>query len=242
MSRITHLADVKRIVSCVLLQNEELVPYPAAFVPVQGLPGVRIRAQGLLPIPRAGTQPPTAATSPPQDKQEHQESQGSAYAWTTPTHRLGSPPKCSEARTGAKIKKNWNVKTLGLLSEQSGLCVSQESSSNWTLKRAHGLKMTQILHFAAQLPLSPLSEKGSGIIRAALDPESWLRGAPGTWLGVWTLTLCNWHLSEQKRRERQRQRREKRGVSAELPLWPQSLLIARNGPADAMIMAFFQQS
>lgn len=82
-----YLANIERFISCVLLQYEELVPYPAAFVPLQDLPGVWIRVWGLLQIPRAGIHPPAALL--PQGKQECQKSQGSAYARATPPHHLG---------------------------------------------------------------------------------------------------------------------------------------------------------
>ena len=77
-AHITYLANIERFVSRVLLQHEELVPYPAAFVPVQGLPGVWISVRGLLQIPGAGIQPPAGPF--PQGTQERHESQGSAYA------------------------------------------------------------------------------------------------------------------------------------------------------------------
>lgn len=83
----TYLANVERLISCVFLQNEELVPYPAALVSVQDLPGVWIRVWGLLQIPRAGIQSPTAPL--PQGEQECEDSQGSAYSRAAPTHHLG---------------------------------------------------------------------------------------------------------------------------------------------------------
>lgn len=89
--RFAYLAHVERLVSGVLLQYEELVPYPAAFVPVRRPPGVGIGARGPLRLPGAGIQPPAASL--PQGTQERQESQGSAYAGATPPHHLGPPPK-----------------------------------------------------------------------------------------------------------------------------------------------------
>lgn len=101
--QITYLANIEWFISCVLLQYEELVPYPAAFVPEQGLPGVWIRVRGLLQIPRAGIQPRAAPF--PQGKQERQESQGSAYVWATPPHHLGPLQKALKPEEEQKFTK-----------------------------------------------------------------------------------------------------------------------------------------
>lgn len=108
------------------------------------------------------------------------EEPGLCICLSNTTRSFGLFPKSTEARRGAKIKnkkkkrqKSWNVKTLRVLSTQSWPCVSPESKSRQTLKRAQGLKKSQALHFAVLLFFFAWLKTKSEVIPSTLEPDRW---------------------------------------------------------------------
>lgn len=127
VSRMTYLANIEGFISCELLQYEELVPYPAAFVPVQDLPRAWIRVRGLLQVPRARIHPPAAPL--PQGKQQCQESQGSVYAWAATPHHLGLLPNTPRSKIDSTAERS---KPSGFYPNSTDPVVSPESKSSQT--------------------------------------------------------------------------------------------------------------